>query len=249
MLDVLNNNEIEQLRPFRLSTEEKESELSIAFNEILDDRAMLRYLEQVGAHIGSPNLKVTASIFVKRYAFLAVIYLYGITVWNKKINTSFNNIRFQTNEAEETWLPEFYFYSTKIEIAQENRYIWRERALKDFFCENAHVLIEQLSKVTKQSKLILWENIAIYMFWLYESVLQKLEDKELRNQAKEDFHYLVYETSGSLFGNDHENPIKRLHTNKKYVEHLQAEVRIRTTCCFSYLLDGAPKRCKTCIGK
>ena len=34
--------------------------------------------------------------------------------------------------------------------------------------------------------------------------------------------------------------------NKRYVENLQAEVRVRTTCCFSYLLDGAPKRCKTC---
>jgi ferric iron reductase protein FhuF len=75
---------------------------------------------------------------------------------------------------------------------------------------------------------------------------KKLDNEELRNQAKEDFHYFVYETPGSLFGNDHENSIKRLHTNKRYVEHLQAEVCVRTTCCFSYLLDGAPKRCKTC---
>jgi ferric iron reductase protein FhuF len=246
MLDVLNKNEIEQLIPFRLSTEEKVSELSIVLNEILDDRAMLRYLEKVGAHIGSPDLKVTASIFVKRYAFIAVIYLYGITAWNKKINTSFNNIRFQTDEAEDIWLPEFYFNSTNIEIAQENRYIWREKALKDFFSNNVDVLIDQLSKITKQSKLILWENIAIYIFWLYESVLQKLDDGELRNRAKEDFHYLVYETPGSLFGNDHENPIKRFYSNKRYVENLQAEVRVRTTCCFSFLLDGAPKRCKTC---
>ena len=52
-----------------------------------------------------------------------------------------------------------------IEIAKENRYEWREKALKEFFSENAHILINQLSKVTKQSKLILWENIAIYRFW------------------------------------------------------------------------------------
>ena len=79
MYNDLNKNEIEQLRPFRLSTKEKVSELSIVLNEIIDDRAMLQYLEKVGAHIGSPNLKVTASIFVKRYAFIAVIYLYGIS--------------------------------------------------------------------------------------------------------------------------------------------------------------------------
>ena len=51
-------------------------------------------------HIGSPNLKVTASIFVKRYAFLAVIYLYGMTAWNKKLNVSLNNISIQTEEAD-----------------------------------------------------------------------------------------------------------------------------------------------------
>jgi ferric iron reductase protein FhuF len=246
MLDVLTKDELVHLRQFRLTTEEKLSELSIPLNELLDEDVLLSYLEKVGGHIGSPNLKVTASIFVKRYAFLAVIYLYGITVWNKKINISFNNIRLQTEEVEDMWLPKFYLHNTQIEIAKENRYEWREKALKVFFSENAHVLITQLSKATKQSKLILWENIAIYLFWLYESVLQKLDDEELRNRAKEDFHYLIYETPGSLFGNDHANPIKRYYYNKRYQEHLQEEVRVRTTCCFSYLLKGATNRCKTC---
>ncbi|MCQ6275234.1 (2Fe-2S)-binding protein [Bacillus sp. V3B] len=246
MLDVLNKDEIEQLRPLRLSTEEKLSELSIPLNALVDENVLLWYMEKVGAHIGSPNLQVTASIFVKRYAFLAVIYLYGITAWNKKLNASLNNISIQTEEAEDLWLPKFYFHNIKIEIAEENRYQWREEALKDFFSENVHVLIDQLAKVTKQSKLILWENIAIYLFWLYESVLQKLDNEELRNRAKEDFHYLVYEAPGSLFGNDHENLIKRYYHNKRYKAHLQEEVRVRTTCCFSYLLEGATNRCKTC---
>ena len=60
------------------------SELSIPLKMLVDDKDLLEYIEKVGAHIGSPNMKVTASIFVKRYAFLAVIYLYGITAWNKK---------------------------------------------------------------------------------------------------------------------------------------------------------------------
>ncbi len=249
MLDVLKKHEIVQLRQFRLTTEEKLSELSISLNELLDENVLLRYLEKVGGHIGSPNLKVTASIFVKRYAFLAVIYLYGITAWNKKLNASLNNIRFQTKETDDLWLPEFYFDTINIEIAKENRYEWREKALKEFFSENAHVLINQLSKVTKQSKLILWENIAIYLFWLYESVLPKLDDEELRNRAKEDFHYLVYETPGSLFGNYHANPISRYYDNKMYNEHLQEEVRIRTTCCFNYMLDNSKNFCKTCPRK
>ena len=86
-------------------------------------------------------------------------------------------------------------------------------------------------------------------FWLYESVLPKLDDEELRNRAKEDFHYLVYETPGSLFGNYHANPISRYYDNKMYNEHLQEEVRIRTTCCFNYMLDNSKNFCKTCPRK
>ncbi len=77
-------------------------------------------------------------------------------------------------------------------------------------------------------------------------MLPKLDDEELRNRAKGDFYYLVYEAPGSLFGNYHENPIKRYYYIKRDEEHLQEEVRIRTTCCLSYLLAGAPNRCKTC---
>ena len=77
-------------------------------------------------------------------------------------------------------------------------------------------------------------------------MLLKSDDEEVRERAKEDFHYLVLEAPGSLFGNYHENPIKRYFVQKRYIEHLQEEVRVRTTCCFSYLLEGSPKRCKTC---
>ena len=48
MLDVLNKDEIVQLRQFRLTTEEKLSELSIPLNELLDENVLLRYLEKVG---------------------------------------------------------------------------------------------------------------------------------------------------------------------------------------------------------
>ena len=100
--------------------------------------------------------------------------------------------------------------------------------------------------MTKQSKHILWGNIAISLFWLYETVLPKIEDVEIQNRAKEDFHYLISEASGTLFGNEHTNPLKRYYHKKVYIEDLQEEVRVRTTCCFSYLLKGTTKRCKIC---
>ena len=88
--------------------------------------------------------------------------------------------------------------------------------------------------MTKQSKLILWDNIAIYLFWLYETVLPKnRRTQKYRIEPKEDFDYLISEAPETLFGNEHTNPIKRYYHKKVYIEDLQEEVRVRTTCCFS----------------
>jgi ferric iron reductase protein FhuF len=246
MFDFLKEEEIKQLKPFRFTSEENFSKLSIPLKMLVDDKSLLEYIEKIGVQIGSPNMKVTASIFVKRYAFLAVIYLYSITSLNTKIDTSFDNISLQTEEAENGWTPKFYFYNTKVERAWDDRYDWREKAIKDLFAKHVHILIVRLSKLTKQSELVLWENISIYIFWLYETILFKSDSEVVRERAKEDFQYLVLGAPGNLYGDYHENPIKRYFVQNRYTEQLKEEVRVRKTCCFSYLLEGSPKRCKTC---
>jgi ferric iron reductase protein FhuF len=246
MFDFLKEDEIKQLKPFRFTPEENSSKLSIPLKELLDDKILLEYIEKIGVQIGSPNMKVTASIFVKRYAFLAVIYMYSISTWNTKIDISFDNISLQIEEAENMWMPKFYFYNTKVERARDDRNAWREKAIKDIFAKHIHILIVQLSKLTKHSELVLWENISIYVFWLYETILLKSDSEEVRERAKEDFQYLVLDATGNLFGDYHENPIKRYFVQKRYIEQLKEEVRVRKTCCFSYLLEGSSKRCKTC---
>lgn len=246
MYKVLDKSEIEQLRQFRFAIEIESSDISIELNRLKDETVLIRYLENLGPHIGSPNLRVTASIFVKRYAFLAVIYLHSLTAWNKKLDVSFHNLILQTKKEEDMWLPTFYFQSKTVQEPKEDRNEWREEALKELFSENIHYLINRLSKVTKQSKAILWENISLYIFWLYETVLIKSEDNQLRNRVKQDFYFLVHEAPGSLFGNYHTNPIKQFYVNKRYIDHLQEEVRVRNTCCLSYSLMGKTKYCKSC---
>lgn len=245
MLDVLTNEEIEQLKQFRFTTEKKSSELSIRLSELLEEQKLLCYLEKVRSYIGAPNLKVTASIFMKRYAFLAVIYFYTITAWNKKLDISFHNIMLQTEEAD-LWLPKFYFQHTQIETATEDRGERFEKWLELFFSKHTNVLITQLSNVTKQSKLVLWENIAVYVFWLYESVLAHGDNEQVKQRAKEDFYYIVNEVSGMRFGDCNENPIKRYYCDKSCLADESEEVRVRKTCCFSYLLGDGCKTCKTC---
>ncbi|MFE8702299.1 IucA/IucC family C-terminal-domain containing protein [Cytobacillus sp. FJAT-54145] len=244
---LLTNEETEQLSNYRFSNKSKPTDSTIELVELLkDEQSLLNYMEELSKVIGSPNLKVTASIFVKRYAFLAVIYLYSMTKWNKSLDISIDRISLQTKEDDEHWLPSFYFKKAEVEAMMGERNEWRDRCLQNLFSNHLSIVLSALSLHTKQSKLIMWENIAIYIFWLYESVFTQVDDDELKNRASEDFHYIMNEAPGCLFGKYHNNPLKRHFHQKSYVEHLQEEVRVRTSCCFSYMLEGSSDKCKIC---
>ena len=86
-----------------------------------------------------------------------------------------------------------------------------KKRLKEFFSKNIHILIDQLSKVTKQSKLILWENIAIYIFWLYETVLHKIRGRRNTESSKEKIFIISFlKLLKALFGNDHDKSDKKI---------------------------------------
>lgn len=247
MVQMLSKAQINELRSFRFTTERSNSALSISLDLLLKEQNLRDYLDKLGKHINAANEKVTASIFVKRYAFLAVNYLYAITVWNKKLDISFGNVSLETDDHEELWLPDFYFHDRSVQsVHDSDREGWRENCIQMLFAHHIFPLIKSLSSVTKVSKLILWENIAVYIYWLYETVLSK-EDlpEEIVLRAEEDLHYLVYQAMGPLFGSLHDNPLKRYYNQPMYLEEVEKEVRPRSTCCLSYL-TGAKKRCITC---
>lgn len=230
---------IHELRDFRLTTEKKASQLSIQVKDLLDENKMREYLDLLGGHMEAANSKAAGSIFMKRYAFLAVIFLYTMTYKNEKLLISFDNLSIETDEKEDVWLPQFYFSHLESETAAQDRAIWRRNCLETLFKEHLYPIIHCVSRVAKVSKLILWENIAIYIFWLYETVLQHNEI------AEEDFYFIVSEAEGSLFGNYHENPLKKYFTEKLYLENAEKEIRRRKSCCYNYLTKSK-QHCTSC---
>ncbi|MBY0124191.1 IucA/IucC family C-terminal-domain containing protein [Bacillus sp. S/N-304-OC-R1] len=247
MVQWLSEAQINELRSYRFTTEKSNSALSISLEMLLKEQNLRDYLDKLSQHIDAANEKVTASIFIKRYAFLAVNYLYAMTVWNKKLDISFENVTLETDDHDELWLPSFYFNEKSAEKAyNEDRNAWRKNCVKMLFSDHLFPLIKNLSSVTKVSKLILWENIAVYIYWLYETILSKEKlPEEVILRAKEDFQYLVFQADGSLFGSLHDNPLKRYFNQHIYLEEFEREVRPRNTCCLSYLTK-AKKRCNTC---
>lgn len=232
---------LDKLRKLRLTTEKMDSSLSIETIKLLDESYLKEYIVSLQHHIGATNIKVAASIFIKRYAFLSVIYLYTMTMNNKRLNISFENVSLETNDSSELWLPFFYIHRLELQPLEENRQQWRANSIEFLFKEHISPILNTLSNVTKVSKLVLWENIAVYIFWLYERViLEEVISHNIVTCAQEDYQFIISSTASELFGDYSENPLARY-----YKGELGTTSRKRTTCCYSHLTKSQ-KYCTTC---
>lgn len=234
MGNILKENDLSALQKYRLKSETGKS-FNVA--DLLDKAFAVEFMKNLAFSIGSPSERTAASIFIKRYAFIAVISLFAMTSANKKLNLSLDNIEMEEAEHGKDWLPMISLKNPSIEEWNgEDRDEWRKSVFRDLFANNIYPIIEHFEKTFKVSKLILWENIAVYLFWLYETELKDSENPNVRS----DFRFLIMEAEGNLFGMYNLNPIQKYYSEKNSLD----EVRIRKTCCFTYQLGS--KRCKTC---
>lgn len=240
MAKMLSEPERIQLEKYRYKPD---LEHSFPVAVLLDESFHKDFLKNLTLTLGAPNEKITASIFIKRYAFIAVMSLYAMTAWNKQLDVSLDNVLMEKAESGENWLPAFSLKDAKVKEMDrsETRSEWRNLVVKDLFANHIYPIIAQLEKSFGISKLILWENIAVYLFWLYESELKDCENAKVAD----DFRFLLFEAEGQLFGAYNLNPLQKYFSEKLYLPERDEEVRVRKTCCFSYQLP-AGKRCKTC---
>jgi ferric iron reductase protein FhuF len=234
MGNILKENDLGLLQKYRLS-----SEIGKSFNvaNLLDKAYVSEFMKNLAYSIGAPSERTAASIFIKRYAFIAVISLFAMTMGNKKMNLSLDNIEMEEAERGKDWLPKISLMDTSVEEWNgEDRNEWLKSVYRDLFANNIYPVINHFEKTFKISKLILWENIAVYLFWLYETELKGIENSNVIS----DFRFLIMEAEGNLFGKYNLNPIEKYY----YDKNSRDEVRIRKTCCYTYQLGS--KRCKTC---
>ncbi|PFA70369.1 hypothetical protein CN378_00840 [Bacillus sp. AFS015802] len=213
-------------------------------SSFLDGDEMESYLNHRLSVIGTDDLKVAASLFMKRYAFVAAMGLMTMTYWNKKLNLAPHNLIMTDGEKKGLWMPQFHLKdasATEFTSREE-----KEEFIQSIFRDHLNPVIQSLKKASKLSNLILWENIAVYVFWIYEN------DDFLLNGGMgigrdEQFQALLSDENSHWFGRYHNNPLARYYSSKVNVEAVPGKVRVRKTCCFSYRLEnGEQYRCKTC---
>lgn len=245
-MEQFTDAEIKELSRFRFSLSQTNSKISIQIGQFLLDDNVKDYLADIKTRVDAANDRVAASIFSKRYAFLAVITLYAMSVFNKGIMISdLNKIWLETDDEAKNWLPTIRITELDIVPFMKERTNWRNLILENLFKNNFQLMWDHLHKHTKISKSILWENTAVYIFWLYEQLIENLSHLEIVETIKQDFMYVIKESPGSLFGSYHHNPLTCYYSPKTYVPELKRNIRYRKTCCLSYLsMKGT--RCITC---
>ncbi|WP_064092912.1 (2Fe-2S)-binding protein [Rossellomorea aquimaris] len=224
------------LKQYRLNKDPLPAYQGIQVSSFFQEDEMERFLTDRLKSMGTDNRMVAASLFMKRYAFVAAMGLYSMTYWNRKLNLAPDNLIMVDGEKNGLWIPQFYLKdSTVYEFTSPEE---KQTYIKSLFSDHLNKIMDSLKK---PAKLILWENIAVYIFWVYEND-DFLPNEEMRGKREEDFRQLLLDENSHWFGQYHRNPLSRYYSPKK-----NEELRVRKTCCFSYRLEnGEQYRCKTC---
>ncbi len=222
----------------------EESPLSLTAAQLLDPLTLKPFLSQLQDRLGAPDLRTAASIFSKRYGYLMTVpVFYSFSVWNKALQLQQEQMGLAPSDSEEHWLPRLGLPDTVLQPeSAEERSELRDTLIQSVFANHLEPLWQVLSETASISKQVLWENTAVYLFWLYEVHMEADFPQEVRARASEDFKYVLYQADRSLFGSGQQHPFAKFHTEKQPIG--EKMIRIRQTCCLTYMASGS--YCSTC---
>lgn len=234
---------------YRLTREVTEDRTyCLPFTDLLDPDKSQAYLEKVSKIYETDSSVATVSMFAKRYAYLVIAAnLYAISYFNKAYNLELENGDMESEYHGGAWLPKARLKDwTLTEPVPGRRAEWRDEVLERMFAGNLSRVWAALAKHAKVPKSILWENTAIYVYWLYEKNFGEGAHPKQQQQLEEDYHYLLHGAPAHLFG-EKRNPLMQFNSPKIARSGYEQPLRVRKTCCFYYITsDKQDDYCSTC---
>ncbi|KAA0545303.1 siderophore-iron reductase FhuF [Bacillus sp. BGMRC 2118] len=236
----LQPHELERLvHSFRMTIQPHEDPLSFPSKSLISHEFVAGLIQQLKEVYNVTETYVIASQFMKRYAYMVVVpFFFSLSMWNKQLNMDIDQVSFQSFKEDGVWLPKLQMQTMEVITPEpDGRGEWLNAAFEKLFKYHLDPVIRVLAPEGKVSRQVLWENTAIYIFWIYEIMVKETTS----NQVNQDFDFLL-KADGSMFGEYKYNPIAKFYTEKKSTE----EVRVRKTCCFYDRLPGVKDRCSSC---
>ncbi|ANU09525.1 hypothetical protein BBH88_03990 [Planococcus antarcticus DSM 14505] len=233
---------------FRL-LEEADGEEKISLSQLKDPEFLEDFLELLKTELGTDSTLAAGSQLMKRIGYLAVVPpLYAAAVFKKALNMDFDACYLVPRRQGDLWMPQLFLEDiSALKLAGEARSNRFETFARELFGGLA-VVVQAVSTAASVPKSVLWENVAVYVYWLYESHLMEESDSAVQLQARWDFEFILNELPSSAFG-ERVNPLQKFYKKKTVATGENETVRIRQTCCFSYETEGDKGYCKNCPKK
>lgn len=221
--------------------------LSVSSIELTDPEVCIAYLRRAADIFQTTDLAAIASQFSKRYAFLTMASgLYAMTMYNKGFHYSIDNCHVESVFKGDSWLPEVRLTDWNVtEPTGGNRERWREHIIRSIYADNIAKVWETVSKVAKIPITILWENMAISVYWLYEKRMIEGATAIQQERIQADYSYLIDQAPAELFGIE-ENPLTKFNSPKTVCSSSELPIRKRKTCCMLYKIPQRSTYCTTC---
>lgn len=187
---------------------------------------------------------VAASQLAKQYSFsVALPALYAMSALNERINFSLDNVLIHIGTQDQTSF-ELHLRDWETISLQGDRGVKREQLLKTLFTHHISPLWNHLQQLTGISRFVLWENLAVYVYWLYEEKLN-MNETGADSFARDDFHHLLFNVPSGMF-QEKIQPLKHFYHPPDRSSGSEKPVRFRKTCCLYYLTNAGRKCCSNC---
>lgn len=229
---------------FRLRTRDEADPRNRLAHSLLDADICRQMLKTMMPLTGAPDLAITASLYVKRLAFLTTgNVLYAMSVFDKGLILSLTECQLEYAHDNGLWTSSLPANLVESTAPADGREQWREMIVGALFKDFLSPLLNVLSEVSGIPIQILWENVAVRVYSLYQGRMDDLDpQQEQRRQA--DYDWLLNKADPAVFGLPWD-PLKRF--NRPLKQTLTGEkVRFRRTCCFYYKATCPVDYCHNC---
>jgi len=233
--------------PLRLRVlPEHDAARAVSPRVLLQEQPCRALLSELGPVIGSPTPAITASLLVKRFAFLATgACLYAMSVCDKGLRLSLDNCLLEYGHDDGLWtscMP--VADQTPCVYPRGERAAWRAAVVQALFAGLLAPLLESLHQASGVSRRILWDNTAARVYSLYEKRMANHSDPRVRARVESDFEWLLTQAPPALFGLRY-NPLQHFRRAPTALADGRC-IRFRRTCCFYYQASNPVEYCAAC---
>ncbi|WP_261130056.1 siderophore-iron reductase FhuF [Bacillus sp. Marseille-Q3570] len=230
---------------YRLASEYSSDVQSFSSEDLFTVSKTEKFLDEIRELLGAPNNRVTASQFSKKYAFLLTApFFSSLTMFNQLLDVRPDNCRVQPDSEHGMMRPVLYLHDTNTRDIGIHREQELYIGLETIFRDHLTPVWGRLTELTSIPSPILWENTAVYLFWLYETSFLNHPDLVSAERIAEDLD-MILEAPAGCFGLN-ENPLKKFRHAKQTLLKSDPPVRVRKTCCLYYEVNPERIFCKNC---